>query len=146
MTSPRKSAKISHARELDRQLLVPRQQIVEYHWSKWFINMSGVRGRNGKRITRTVAYLLKCPASSVPQAMRACKYSNKESSDAAKQMAVRRASKAALKKKKKSPPPVKSARRPRRRLCPQLHQKQHHVPYHLKNVSIRIDSTFKGLP
>ena len=51
--------------------------------------MSGVRGRDGKRITRTVTYLLKCPASSMPQAMGACKYSNKESSDAAKQMAVR---------------------------------------------------------
>jgi hypothetical protein len=66
--------------------------------------MSGVRGRDGKRIARTLAYLLKCPASSVPQAMRACKYSDKESSNAAKQMVVRRAWKAALKKKKKSPP------------------------------------------
>ena len=36
--------------------------------------------------------------------MRACKYSDKESSNAAKQMLVRRAWKAALKKKKKSPP------------------------------------------
>jgi len=27
-----------------------------------------------------------------------------------------------------------------------LHQKQHHVPYHLKNVSIRIDNSFKGIP
>ena len=64
--------------------------------------MSGVQGRDDKHIARTVTYLLKCPASSVPQAMRACKYSDKESSDAAKQMAVRRAWKAALKKKKKS--------------------------------------------
>ena len=51
--------------------------------------MSGVRGRDGKRIARTIAYLLKCPASSMPQAMWACKYSYKESSDAVKQMAVR---------------------------------------------------------
>jgi hypothetical protein len=55
---------------LSCQLLVPQQQIVEY------------LDQN--------AYLLKCPASSVPQAMRACKNSDKESSDAAKQMAVRR--------------------------------------------------------
>ena len=73
--------------------------------------MSGVRGRDGKRITHTAAYLLKCPASSVPQAMRACKYSDdKESSNAAKQMAVRRAWKAALKKKKKKPPPLSNLR------------------------------------
>jgi hypothetical protein len=66
--------------------------------------MSGVRGRNGKRIAHTVAYLLKCLALRLPQAMRACKYSDKESSNAAKQMAVRRAWKAALNKKKKPPP------------------------------------------
>ena len=73
--------------------------------------MSGVRGHDGKRITHTAAYLLKCPASSVPQAMRACKYSDdKESSNAAKQMAVRRAWKAALKKKKKKPPPLSNLR------------------------------------
>jgi mannose/fructose/N-acetylgalactosamine-specific phosphotransferase system component IIB len=36
--------------------------------------------------------------------MRACKYSDKESSNATKKMVVRRAWKAALKKKKKSPP------------------------------------------
>ncbi len=80
--------------------------------------MSGVRGRDGKRITHTVAYFLKCPASSAPQAMRVCKYSNKESSNMAKQMAVCQAWKAALKKKKKSPPPpVESAHCPWRRLC-----------------------------
>jgi hypothetical protein len=33
-----------------------------------------------------------------------------------------------------------------RKNCTIQHQKQHHVPYHLQNVSIRIDSTFKGLP
>jgi hypothetical protein len=58
-----------------------------------------------KRIAHTVAYLLKCPASSVPQAMRTYKYSDKESSDATKQMAVRRAWKAVSKPKKKSSPP-----------------------------------------
>jgi hypothetical protein len=72
--------------------------------------MSGYRGRDGKRIARTVAYLLKCPASSVPQAMRACKLSNSESSNEAKQMAVRQAWKAALKKKKHPPPPLSNQR------------------------------------
>ena len=67
--------------------------------------MSGYRGLDGKRIARSVAYLLKCPASSVPQAMRACKWSNSESLTEAKQMAVCRAWKAALKKKKHPPPP-----------------------------------------
>jgi hypothetical protein len=72
--------------------------------------MSGVRGRDCKCIARTAAYLLKCPASSVPQAMWACKYSDKESSNVAKQMAVRRAWKAALKKKKKKSPPLLNLR------------------------------------
>ena len=43
------------------------------------------------RIAHTVAYLLRCPRSSVPEAMRACKFSNKENKDARKQMAVHRA-------------------------------------------------------
>ena len=43
------------------------------------------------RIAHTVAYLLRCPRSSVPEAMRACKFSDKESKDARKQMAVHRA-------------------------------------------------------
>jgi hypothetical protein len=43
-----------------------------------------------KRIKRTVAYLLRCPRSTVPEAMRACKFSDKESKDARKQMAVHR--------------------------------------------------------
>jgi hypothetical protein len=44
-----------------------------------------------KRIKRTVAYLLRCPRSTVPEAMRVCKFSDKESKDARKQMAVHRA-------------------------------------------------------
>jgi hypothetical protein len=67
--------------------------------------MSGVWGRDGKHIARTVTYLLKCPASSVPQAMLACKYSDKECSNVATQMAVRQAWKVASKVMKKSPPP-----------------------------------------
>ena len=41
-----------------------------------------------KRIERTIAYLLHCPRSSVPEAMRACKFSDIESKDTRKQMAV----------------------------------------------------------
>ncbi len=44
-----------------------------------------------KRIRRTVAYLLRCPRLTVPKGMRVCKFSNKESKDAGKQMAVHRA-------------------------------------------------------
>jgi hypothetical protein len=53
--------------------------------------MSGKGWCVDKRIKRTVAYLLRCPRSSVPEAMRACKFSDKESKDARKQMAVHRA-------------------------------------------------------
>jgi hypothetical protein len=42
------------------------------------------------RIAHTVAYLLRCPRSSVPEVMRACKFSLEESGNPAKQMAVRR--------------------------------------------------------
>ena len=58
-----------------------------------------------KRIQRTVAYLLRCPRSSVPEAMRACKFSDKESSNAGKQMAVRRAREKAASGKRIPPPP-----------------------------------------
>ena len=44
-----------------------------------------------KRAERTVAYLLRCPRSTVPEAMRACRFSDKESKDSGKQMAVHRA-------------------------------------------------------
>ena len=44
-----------------------------------------------KRIECTVAYLLRCPRSSVPEAMGACKFSDKDSKDARKQMVVHRA-------------------------------------------------------
>ena len=53
--------------------------------------MSGRGRRVDVRIAHTVAYLLRCPRSSVPEAMRACKFSDKESKDARKQMAVHRA-------------------------------------------------------
>ena len=44
-----------------------------------------------KRAERTIAYLLRCPRSTVPEAMRACRFSDKESKDSGKQMAVHRA-------------------------------------------------------
>ncbi len=50
--------------------------------------MSGKGRCVDKRIKRTVAYLLRCPRSSVPEAMRVCKFSDKESKDAGKQMVV----------------------------------------------------------
>ena len=53
--------------------------------------MSGKGWCADKRIGRTVAYLLRSPRSKVPEAMRACKFSDKESKDAGKQMAVHRA-------------------------------------------------------
>ena len=67
--------------------------------------MSGMGGRADKRIAATVAYILKCPASTVPQAMRACKFSDKESKNARKQMAVRRARDKAMAGKKRAFPP-----------------------------------------
>jgi hypothetical protein len=45
----------------------------------------------GRCVDKRIAYLLRCPRSSVPEAMRACKFSDKESKDARKQMAVNRA-------------------------------------------------------
>ena len=51
--------------------------------------MLGRGGHADKRIAATVAFILKCPASVVPQAMmRACKFSDKESKHAGMQMAV----------------------------------------------------------
>jgi len=66
--------------------------------------MSGRGRRVDVRIAHTVAYLLRCPRSSVPEAMRACKFTDKESCNPAKQMAVRRAFTKALGGKRKSPP------------------------------------------
>ena len=53
--------------------------------------MSGKGQCVDKRIERTFAYLLCCPRLTVPEAMPAWKFSDKESKDAGKQMAVRRA-------------------------------------------------------
>jgi hypothetical protein len=66
--------------------------------------MLGRGGHADKRIATTVAFILKCPASTVPQAMQACKFSDKESKHAGMQMAVRRARAKALAGKKRPPP------------------------------------------
>ena len=42
------------------------------------------------RIAHTVAYLLRCPRSLVPEAMRACKFTLDESASRSKQMMIRR--------------------------------------------------------
>ena len=52
--------------------------------------MSGRGRRVDERIAHTVTFLLRCPGSTVPEAMRACKFSLEESLHPAKKMAVRR--------------------------------------------------------
>ena len=58
-----------------------------------------------ERITRTVTFLLRCPGSSVPEAMRACKFSMEESVHTVNQMAVRRSFSKANGGKAIDPPP-----------------------------------------
>ena len=55
------------------------------------------------RIVHAVAFLLRCQGAKVPEAMRAVKFTLKESANATKQMAVRRAYTKAIGGKKKSP-------------------------------------------
>jgi hypothetical protein len=76
---------------LDHQLLVPQLHNLDFDQPKVFLIMSGEGRCADKRIGRTVAYLLRCPRSTAPEAMRACRFSDKESKDARKQMAVHRA-------------------------------------------------------
>ncbi len=52
--------------------------------------MSGRGQRVDVRIAHTVAYLLQCPRSLVPEAMRACKFTLDKSASRSKQMAIRR--------------------------------------------------------
>ena len=68
--------------------------------------MSGRGGCKDKRITHVAAFLLRCQGASVPEAMGAAKFTLDESSNAAKQMAVRRAYAKAIGGKTKSPFPV----------------------------------------
>ena len=90
---------------LDHQLLVPQPHNLDSDQPKVFVNMSGKGRCVDKRIGRTVAYLLRFPRSTVPEAMQACKFSDKESKHTRKQMAVRRAGEKANSAKRKSPPP-----------------------------------------
>jgi hypothetical protein len=53
--------------------------------------MSGKGRREDKRIANAVAFKIRCRGASIPEAMRATKYTLKESEDTAKQMAIRRA-------------------------------------------------------
>ena len=53
--------------------------------------MSGRGGRVDKRIANATAFKLRCQSASIPEAMRASKFTLAESSNPAKQMAVRRA-------------------------------------------------------
>ena len=62
--------------------------------------MSGRDRRVDVRIAHTVAYLLRCPRSSVPEAMRACKFSLNESESRSRQMTIRRSF------AKKAPPDI----------------------------------------
>ena len=52
--------------------------------------MSGRGRRVDVRIAHTVAYLLRCPRSSVPEAMRACKFTLDESENRSTQVTIRR--------------------------------------------------------
>ena len=65
--------------------------------------MSRRGGREDARIGRAVEFLLRCQGAKVPEAMRAVKFTLKESANATKQMAVRRAYTKAIGGKKKSP-------------------------------------------
>ena len=57
------------------------------------------------RIAHTVAFLLRCPGSSVPEAMRACKYTLKDRADRSMHMAIHRSFAKAIGGKEKPPPP-----------------------------------------
>ncbi len=77
------------------------------HWPNIFLNMSGRGWRMDVRIAHTVAYLLRCPWSSVPEAMRACKFFLDESASQLKQMTIRRSfAKKATGGKLVPPPPL----------------------------------------
>ncbi len=51
--------------------------------------MSGKGGRVDKRIAKAATFKLHCQSASIPEAMRASKFSLAKSSNPAKQMAVR---------------------------------------------------------
>ena len=65
--------------------------------------MSGRGGNKDGRVAHAVAFLLRCQGAKVPEAMRAVKFTLKESLNTTKQMAVRRAYTKAIGGKTKSP-------------------------------------------
>ena len=65
--------------------------------------MSGRGGNKDGRVAHAVAFLLRCQGAKVPEAMRAVKFTLKESLNTTKQMAVRRAYTKAIVGKTKSP-------------------------------------------
>jgi hypothetical protein len=75
---------------LHQQILVHRPSKPVYDWPNIFSNMLGRGWRVDVRIAHTVTFLLRCPWSSVPEAMRACKYTFDERASRSKQMAIRR--------------------------------------------------------
>ena len=66
--------------------------------------MSERDGRVDKRIAKAAAFKLRCQSASIPEAMRASKFTLAESSNPAKQMAVRRAYEKATGGKTKAAP------------------------------------------
>ncbi len=59
-----------------------------------------------KRITHAVSFKLQCPEASIPKAMHTTKFTLEESSNTAKQMAVRRAYEKAIGAQKNIPSTV----------------------------------------
>ena len=101
----KKEKEESWIRVLDWQYGRLRPYCPVSYWPNIFLNMSG-RGRCvDERVAHTVAFLLRCPGSSVPEAMRACKYTLEEIGDPAKQMVIRRSFAKATGGTAKTPPP-----------------------------------------
>ncbi len=68
--------------------------------------MSGKGGHKDKSIAQAAAFKMRCRDASIPEAMRACKFTLAKSSNPAKQMAVRRAYEKAIGGKTKAPTTV----------------------------------------
>ena len=68
--------------------------------------MSGRGGNKDGRVAHAVAFLLRCQGAKVPEAMRAVKFTLKESLNTTKQMAVHHAHAKAIGGKQKSFPPL----------------------------------------
>ena len=69
-TPPKKSKKSFATRALHRQLLIDDRPKACSYWAKIFLRMSGRGRRADGRIATTVAFIQRCPGSSVPEAIR----------------------------------------------------------------------------